>query len=243
MQLTIIIPTYNRSNVLRHVILSLVNQGIERYEVIICDDGSSDDTKQVIKQLCKDHDLPFLLKYLWQEHKSFRAGQARNMGIDIATGERLMFLDQDVILMPRTLEKFCKITGGTYCWTGTKNLVPLDFYKNNITDDVVLQNFDVFFEQKFGSIPATLSSFGIIIKKDFEKVKCFDQDFIGYGLEDTELVNRLQDIGIKSCVNPNCFGFHIAHDYEKQICGNEQIYHYKRTNTKRDGKTVRIEED
>lgn len=90
---TVVIPTYQRSARLRQLLACLVGQeGLA--EAIVCDDGSHDDTRAVAQSF--EHQLP--LVYCHQEDLGFRAGQARNMGIRRATGEVVIFVDDDVLL-------------------------------------------------------------------------------------------------------------------------------------------------
>jgi len=99
MKISVIIPTYNRANFLLKTIQSVLDQSILPYEIIVVDDGSTDETQAIIK------DSPFYDKliYLRQENKG--VSSARNRGIDIAKGEWICFLDSDDIWYPSKLEK------------------------------------------------------------------------------------------------------------------------------------------
>lgn len=240
MNMSVIIPTYNRKSVLRHTILALVNQGVDSYEVIVCDDGSDDGTKETVERLSQDFDLPFDLLYQFQKRTEFRAGTARNMGVKIARGEKLVFIDQDVILQPKALARFDKIHDNHFL-VGMKKLVKLEFY-NKLTDDDILNGMSIFEKTTFGMIMATLSSFGIIFKKDFDKVGGFDEDFIGYGLEDSELMARLTDVKLIYGKMKDCYGYHIAHDYGQNIVSrrSQDTFHHKRNNSRHDGKKIPV---
>lgn len=94
---SIIIPTYNRSKLLRQAIASVLAQTYQDFELIIVDDGSTDDTKSVIEAIPDDR-----IRYIWQENQQRCA--ARNTGIAAAQGEYLAFLDSDDLWLPRKLE-------------------------------------------------------------------------------------------------------------------------------------------
>jgi len=239
MEMTVIIPTYNRKNVLRHVILSLINQGVSSYELVICDDGSDDGTDDMVTSLQDQFKLPFEIRHFWQEKKGFRPAAARNMGIDNARGKKIVFVDQDVIVEPNTLKKFINVPANHF-WSGSKRLVSIEFYTEKVNDDVILNNFsEVFRSQVFGTIPATLSSFGVINKVDIDRVGGFDEDFTDWGLEDTELIDRLHDIRVSNSVEPTCFSFHIEHDGHGGLSRKIQdTYHHKRNNRRGDGQIV-----
>ncbi len=96
MKASVIIPTYNRSKILELTLNSLVGQdiGIDNYEVIVIDDGSRDDTRQVVESFSQKMNIV----YYFQEDKGFRVALARNEGIRRAKGEVLIFLDSGMVV-------------------------------------------------------------------------------------------------------------------------------------------------
>ncbi|MEI6614258.1 MAG: glycosyltransferase family A protein, partial [Chrysiogenales bacterium] len=82
---SVIIPTYNRAHFIAESIESILSQTYKDYEIIIVDDGSTDNTREVLK--------PFLNKihYIFQENKG--GAEARNTGIKKANGKYIAFLD------------------------------------------------------------------------------------------------------------------------------------------------------
>ena len=87
--LSICIPTYNRSHILPRAIQSILKQRFEDWELIIVDDGSTDDTENIVEEFLKDSRI----KYVKQQNKGVCA--ARNLGAEIANGTYLVFLDSD----------------------------------------------------------------------------------------------------------------------------------------------------
>jgi glycosyltransferase involved in cell wall biosynthesis len=85
---SVIIPTHNRANMLRQAIQSVIDQTVDEWEVLIIDDGSTDNTKEVIQDF-KDSRI----HYYYQENKERSA--ARNLGIQKAVGMYVCFLDDD----------------------------------------------------------------------------------------------------------------------------------------------------
>lgn len=94
---SVIIPTYNRARYLVEAIESVLNQNIQdcQIEIIVIDDGSTDNTKEVVRKI-GNH-----VKYLYQDNCG--AGSARNRGIHEATGEWIAFLDSDDRWLPDKL--------------------------------------------------------------------------------------------------------------------------------------------
>lgn len=85
---SIVIPTYNRAHTIRRPIDSIIAQTFIDWELIIVDDGSTDETKEIVLSY---HDER--IKYVWQENKKESA--ARNHGISLAKGEWICFQDSD----------------------------------------------------------------------------------------------------------------------------------------------------
>jgi glycosyltransferase involved in cell wall biosynthesis len=87
---SVIIPTYNRGDSLIKVLNSLVNQTYKNFEVIVCDDGSVDNTEEVVNSF-KDI---INVKYFWMENWGGPA-RPRNIGINKSVGKWICFLDSD----------------------------------------------------------------------------------------------------------------------------------------------------
>ncbi|MEO6302540.1 MAG: glycosyltransferase family 2 protein [Bacteroidia bacterium] len=88
MLFSIIIPTYNRAVLLQETINSVISQSFQDYEIIIVDDGSTDNTVEIIKPLLSNK-----LKYFYKANEE--RSIARNFGADNAIGKYLIFLDSD----------------------------------------------------------------------------------------------------------------------------------------------------
>ncbi len=102
MRFSIIIPAYNYGHYLATAIEAALNQGDTDYEVLIVDDGSTDNTRDVAKAYLDRPDSP--VRYVYQRNRGL-AG-ARNRGIDEARGDWLLFPDADDRLLPDALKKF-----------------------------------------------------------------------------------------------------------------------------------------
>jgi len=98
---SIILPTYNRAGFLSKAIESVRYQTYKDWELIIVDDGSTDDTKHIVQEFIK-HDKR--IKYIYQENAERSA--ARNKGIEDAKGEFICFLDSDDYYHPTHLQCF-----------------------------------------------------------------------------------------------------------------------------------------
>jgi amino acid adenylation domain-containing protein len=100
---SVVIPAYNSSNFLITAIKSVLAQTHLLVEIIVVDDGSTDDTKAVfdgIASALRHRDLA--IKYIYQTNQG--AASARNAGISASTGNYLVFLDSDDYLFPEAIE-------------------------------------------------------------------------------------------------------------------------------------------
>ncbi len=96
-KVSVIIPTFNRANYICETIDSVLSQTYKDYEIIVVDDGSTDNTKEVISKYNEK------IRYFYQENKGVSA--ARNYAISNAKGEYVAFLDDDDIWLQNKLEK------------------------------------------------------------------------------------------------------------------------------------------
>jgi glycosyltransferase involved in cell wall biosynthesis len=101
-KVSVIIPAYNRANLVGDAIRSVLNQTFTDFEIIVVDDGSTDNTREVVNSF-KDPRL----KYIYQEHGG--ASTARSHGTKVSSGEYIILLDSDDILLESMLEKSAAI--------------------------------------------------------------------------------------------------------------------------------------
>lgn len=100
---TVVIPTYNRADMLACSILSVMGQTYKNLECIVVDDGSTDDTRATVERLIKTDRR---ISYIFKENGG--QGSARNWGIQRAKGEWILPLDSDDALLPEALEVFMR---------------------------------------------------------------------------------------------------------------------------------------
>lgn len=114
-KVSVIIPTYNREKVILDSLKSVVNQSLAPDEIIIVDDGSTDNTKKVVEEYIRGVDIPCKLI---DNRRAKGVSGARNTGILESTGELLAFLDSDDLWLPKKLEEQVAVIGNhglCYC--------------------------------------------------------------------------------------------------------------------------------
>lgn len=100
---TIIVTVYNKQNYIRKCLLSILNQGYKNINVLVIDDGSTDDSAEAIKSIC-NHDTRF--NYYYQENRG--VSSARNYGLSKAKGKYVLFIDGDDFVDSDYVETFLK---------------------------------------------------------------------------------------------------------------------------------------
>lgn len=96
---SVITATYNRGDMINRTIDSILAQSFKDFEYIIVDDGSTDDTREVVKRYDDER-----IQYIRLDNNQ-GANFARNQGIERATGKYISFLDSDDIYLPKRLER------------------------------------------------------------------------------------------------------------------------------------------
>ncbi|MFQ5796801.1 MAG: glycosyltransferase [Candidatus Bipolaricaulia bacterium] len=210
---SVIIPTHNRREILRRNLEHLNQQRVDRsrFEVIVADDGSTDETAEMIADLDVDLDL----HYLYQEKRG--AAAARNKAIDVSRGKLIIFIDSDILASENLVGEHMRShrVDGKIIVQGpvihTHNLENLSQARRKI--------FDLYFAPF-----ATGNS--SVAKRYLIQAGKFDERFQEYGWEDPELGIRLKALGLKSKRNRRAIGYH----YQKknsvknldQLCAKER---------------------
>ena len=100
MNISVIIPTWNRAERLMNTLQSVFSQSLPPTEVIVVDDGSTDDTREIVRNQFPD------VRYLFQQNKG--VSSARNTGIKAASGDWIALLDSDDHWQPDKLKQQCE---------------------------------------------------------------------------------------------------------------------------------------
>lgn len=104
MKFSIILPTYNRAHLISNAIKSVIYQTFQNWELIIIDDGSTDNTKEVVERFVKANN-----RIIYLHQKNMERSAARNNGIQNSKGDYICFLDSDDLYHESHLEEFKKL--------------------------------------------------------------------------------------------------------------------------------------
>ena len=104
---SIIIPTFNRAKTIARALDSLLRQSLKSFEVLIVDDGSSDNTVEIVEPYLKDK------RFQYFQRDNYGVSAARNYGAFFSQGEILVFFDSDDEVLPGWLEDFQKLASAS----------------------------------------------------------------------------------------------------------------------------------
>ena len=244
MKLSLIITTYNWPDSLVLTLKSIENQTISPDEVIIADDGSTDETQEVISKFQQDSELKII--HSWQEDLGFRAAKARNKAIAKSSGDYIVLIDGDIILHPKFIQDHVKNAKVGYFIQGSRVL-----FNQDITEQIIISkriSFSIFsrgMQSRKNAIHSNLLSKICstnknslrgtrccniaFFKQDCINVNGFNNEFEGWGKEDSEFVVRLFNSGLnRKNVRFNAIQYHLWHkesdrtslDYNNKLLQN-----------------------
>lgn len=196
-EVSVIIPTYNRWWILGKSLEALFNQSYpkDKYEIILIDDGSTDDTETMIESLSPSCKFEYL-----RNKKRMGIPRTRNRGIRKARGEYIIFTDSDVVVIPDFIAQHMSyhkkyqdvIVNGELIWVPSFKQIGK---KRKSIFDLSFSPFDT----------ANVS----VAKKHLLEVGGFDEDLLAYGWGDPELGYRLRKAGLKCKKNQYALGYHF----------------------------------
>ena len=194
--ISVIIPTYNRAHLIKRSVDSVLNQTYKNLELIIVDDGSTDNTKEIIDSINDDR-----IVYVKQENQG--ACAARNKGIDLAKGKYIAFQDSDDVWLLDKLEKqinaLKKNNTDVVCskmfvyGNLLKRKIPRNikegFFKKDtlplgVSNGALLGKKEIFLENKFDTTIPRLQDFEIALRiKEKHSIYFMDDALINYYIQ------------------------------------------------------------
>ena len=187
MKISVIVPVYNVENYLEKCLNSLVNQTLEEIEILVINDGSTDDSQKIIEVF--QHKFPQKIKVFTKENGGL--SDARNFGIDRASGNFLAFVDSDDYVSENMLQEMYDLAIKNEAELVICNLQKVDEHGNVTQKLTQIPNLSgkIDLEKNF-SVFADLSYFACnkIFKKELFDGKRFQK---GMHFEDIELIPQI----------------------------------------------------
>jgi glycosyltransferase involved in cell wall biosynthesis len=200
---SVVIPTYNRLPILQKCLRAMAQQTLaapDIYEVIVVDDGSTDDT---LAWLAAEHDNLPMVRLVCQDHQG--AAAARNLGVTHAVGDTIVFIDSDLVVTETFLQAHAdalhqgSTTLGSDALFTYGRVINTNNFDNPTSEPYKLTDFSA----------AYFATGNVAIARHWlEQAGLFDLDFRQYGWEDLELGVRLKKLGLKIIKVPEAVGYH-----------------------------------
>lgn len=227
-QLSIIIPTYNRKNILLKTLDGFKHQTARAgiLEILVIDDGSTDGTGAAVSDFGSTS--PITIRCFASPRKG--QGAARNYGIREAKGALLLFGDDDIIpeqtLVAEHLAWNQRYPADNFAILGHVNWSP-EVQPTPFMEWLGLDGVLFGFRRLSPGMEVGIQFFyscNISIKKGFlVREGVFDESFRAYGYEDVELGYRLVNKGLRILYNPQAIGYHYKHYSYADACRRQEM--------------------
>ncbi len=227
MKISLIITTYNWKEALELSLRSALDQVEKPCEIIVADDGSADDTREMIRDIAARASVPVI--HSWQKDEGFRLSASRNKAITKASGEYIVLIDGDILLEKHFIYDHARFAQpgffvqgtrvllnealssevlqqkqltGSFCMRGVENR------KNCLRSDLMAHLFS-FKNRSMNGIRTCNFAFW---RKDAIAVNGFNEEFVGWGREDSEFTARLLNHGLmRQNLKFNGLAYHLYH--------------------------------
>ncbi len=227
MKISLVITTYNWKEALELSLKSCLEQVEKPLEIIVADDGSGEETAEVIRNMACMAPVPVI--HSWQEDKGFRLSASRNKAIARACGDYIVLIDGDIILEKHFISDHARFSRLGYFVQGTRVLLNEKLSKEvlaekrltgpfctrgvenrkNCLRSSILAGLFSFKSKKMSGVRTCNFAFW---RKDAIAINGFNEEFVGWGREDSEFTARLINYGlVRRNIKFNGLAYHLYH--------------------------------
>lgn len=224
---SLVTPTYNWPEALELLLLSIKNQSVLPDEVLIADDGSKKDTTQLIQKFQADFPVPLI--HIWHEDNGNQKPKIMNKAIAKAKYEYIIEIDGDIIMHKDFVKDHLTFAErGFYLFGSRVNIqqnilktifdtktIHFGFFAAGIKKRTRTIRFPLFmqFAKTYTERSRKLRGCNMSFwREDFIKVNGFNEALVGWGIDDSEMIQRLHHIGIKGKrLKQTAIAYHIYH--------------------------------
>ena len=213
---SIIVSTFNSPAYLSATLDALNRQKSTNFEVVVADDGSTEQTVKMLNEKAGKVNYP--LFHAWHEDKGFRAAAARNNAVNMSMGDYLVFLDGDCLALPDFINRHCECAERGHFVRGsrvmlseqcTRELMSGKQLPTSLLHWLVLRvsgkvnRIAPLLKLPYAKHRKATDWFGVktcnlgMWRSDFEAVNGFDESYVGWGHEDADLAVRLIRNGVR----------------------------------------------
>lgn len=222
MRIAVQVPTYNRPAALRRVLEGYARQSDLDFELIVADDGSTDETREVVARFVDT--APFPVRHIWQPDRGYRLARVRNRGIAATQADYLLLTDGDCIPLATHVARHRALAEPGWCVSGSRIMLgpgltgaveqgladPLtwgwsDWLRHRISGQVNRLSPLLFLSPRSrwrywrrSAWQSTRTANLAVWREDLLRVNGFDESFEGWGREDSDLMIRLLRSGVRN---------------------------------------------
>lgn len=209
--ISLIISTYNNTTFLELVLKSVANLHTFPSEIIIADDGSTEDTRNLIDKYRAIIPIPII--HSWIPDKGYRLAKSRNVAIAKAKGEYIVSIDGDMVITPNFIKDHRRIMKKGQFVAGSRARLKekatkrrcqtmdaiIHFWSRGLSRRLVLLRIPGlhYLIKGHEGLKKVRGCHMAFWKDDFIQINGFEENFEGWGMEDSEFVQRLLNNGIK----------------------------------------------
>jgi len=243
---SLLVSTYNRPDALGLCLKTVAQQTILPAEVVIADDGSAEETTNLIKNIQKNFPVP--VKHAWHPDEGFRAAAIRNKGIALCTQDYIVQIDGDIIIHPKFIADHLEMKTPGYFIVGSRVMLSpeqttrlmkqgfVDFKKlsrekfafnglrNRFLRNQLARLYKTKGKHQFYAKGANIAFY----KEDVVRINGYNEAFVGWGSEDREVAIRLMNAGVKKLsIKMGAVCYHLYHKLNERNneLRNEELMH------------------
>ena len=229
---SLVTPTYNWPEALELLLLSILNQSCLPNEVLIADDGSTAETKKLIEYYQPKFPIPLI--HIWHQDNGNQKPAIMNKAISKSKFEYIVEIDGDIIMNKYFIEDHLKnAEKGTYLFGSRVNIqksglnkilkhkiIHFNYFSTGIKKRSrtlripYLMKFAKFYDKRSNKLRGCNMSFW---RNDFLKINGFNENLVGWGIDDSEMIQRLHNLGIKGKrLKQVGIAYHIFHNEQSK---------------------------
>jgi len=210
---SLVVTTYNWPEALAAILRSVQAQRVLPGEVLVADDGSTEPTKRVVDGFRAGFPVP--LHHVWQPDDGFRAGQIRNKAVARAAGEYVLQIDGDMVLHPEFVRDHVAAATPGFFVGGSRVVLGPEVTRRVVAGEARIGPFTPGVRNRLNAVraPALGRAVARVVslrslrsvrgcnmgywRSDFLAVNGYDEGYVGWGREDTDLVVRFHQYGLR----------------------------------------------
>ena len=241
MTVSLIISTYNWPRALYLCLDSVMQQSVLPDEILVADDGSGMDTRDVVRHFEQISPVP--VRHIWHEDRGFRVAAIRNKAIAASRSDYLIQIDGDLILQRNFIQDHLAFARRGCYVAGSRGMLTQRLTQQVLNGEITSLSpptLGVYYSNTVMRLPS-MSAFYRMLSPEYTPRSCnmalwredalrvngYDEAFEGWGFEDTEFGLRLKNSGVRQLrIKFRAVAFHLFHEkVSRERCLTNEHYY------------------